>query len=61
MNAYERSRREPGVEALAGLLAAAGFRLTLAREPNYPDPVAAARDLEDLLGLVDAGRPRRPL
>lgn len=64
VNAYERGRREPGAEALAGLLAAAGFRLTLTPAPTYPDPAAAGRDLEDLLGLVDAidtSWPREPL
>lgn len=64
VNAYERGRREPGVEALARLLAAAGLRLAAVRPARYPDPQAAGRDLEDLLGLVDAievERPRRPL
>jgi transcriptional regulator with XRE-family HTH domain len=61
VNAYERGRREPGVEALARLLRSAGLRLEVAR---YPDAAEAGRDLEDLLGLVDAievERPRRPL
>lgn len=64
VNAYERGRREPGVEILDRLLEAAGLRLAAVRPPRYPDPRAAGRDLEDLLGLVDAievERPRRPL
>jgi len=64
VNAYERDRREPGVEALARLLEGAGLRLQVVRPPRYPDAQAAGRDLEDLLGLVDAievDRPRRPL
>lgn len=64
VNAYERGRREPGVEIFARLLEAAGLRLAAVRPPRYPDPGAAGRDLEDLLGLVDAievERPRRPL
>ena len=64
VNAYERGRREPGVDALATLLDAAGYRLALTEAIRYPDARVAARDLEDLLGLVDAihvRRPRRPL
>jgi uncharacterized protein len=54
VNAYERGRREPGVEALERLLAAAGSRLVIAPAIEYPDPERAARDLEDLLSLADA-------
>lgn len=64
VNAYERGRREPSVDALARLLDAAGLRLAAVRPPRYPDARAAGRDLEDLFGLVDAidvERPRRPL
>lgn len=64
VNAYECGRREPGVEALARLLDAVDLRLAVVRPVRYPDPEAAGRDLEDLLGLVDAievERPRRPL
>lgn len=64
VNAYERGRREPGADALARLLEGAGLRLAVVRPARYPDARAAGRDLEDLLGLVDAievDRPRRPL
>lgn len=54
VNAYERGRREPGVEALQRLLAAAGSRLMVMPAIEYPEPERAARDLEDLLGLADA-------
>lgn len=59
VNAYEKGRREPGFEALARLLRVTGHRLVLADAPPYPDEQAAARDLEDLLGLADAIRVAR--
>jgi transcriptional regulator with XRE-family HTH domain len=60
LNAYERGRREPGVDALERLLEAAGLRLVTAPALRVPDPQAAANALEDLLGLVDAIAPRGP-
>jgi transcriptional regulator with XRE-family HTH domain len=60
LNAYERGRREPGVDALERLLEAAGLRLVTAPALRVPDPQAAANTLEDLLGLVDAIGPRGP-
>ena len=64
VNAYERGRREPGVDALERLLDAVGCSLRIADAIRYPDEQAAARDLEELLGLADAipvHVPRRPL
>ena len=64
VNAYERGRREPGVDALVRLLEAARFQLVMAPTVELPDEDAAARDLEELLELADAipgARSRRPL
>lgn len=64
VNAYERRRREPGVDVLERLLRAAGYRLKIVEAITYPDEHAAARDLEELLGLADAiptAGERRPL
>ncbi len=64
VNAYERRRREPRADALVRLLHAAGYRLRITDVIEYPDEQAAARDLEDLLGLADAipgHGARRPL
>jgi transcriptional regulator with XRE-family HTH domain len=54
LNAYERGRREPGVDALARLLAAAGFTLHLAPAHGGVDGQRAARILSDVLDLAEA-------
>lgn len=60
LNAYERGKREPGAEALAAILQAAGFELRLApridRERN-------GRVLAQVLDLAERlpWRPRRTL
>jgi transcriptional regulator with XRE-family HTH domain len=56
LSAYERGRRQPGVDAMDRILAAAGYGLTL--RPR-PDPLKAGRRLRDLLGLVDRLPPTR--
>src|SRR3954454_13031801 len=58
VNAYERGHREPGVEALAKLLAAAGFELRLARRPVV-DSERAGRLLVQVLDLAEALPTRR--
>lgn len=62
VNAYERGRRQPGVDALVRLAAAAGLRVGLRPEPtpNPPDPARAGRILEQVLALADALPQRRP-
>lgn len=60
LNAYERGNRQPGADAFASILAAAGFELRLApridRERN-------ARTLAEVLDLAERlpWRPRRTL
>jgi len=57
VNAYERGRRQPGVDALARLAEAAGMQLRLARlaraEPSTVDPERAGRILEQVLELAE--------
>jgi len=61
VNAYERGRREPGVDALARLADAAGMRLRVVREQRYGvDPARAGRILEQVLELAEALPYRRP-
>ena len=61
VNAYERGRRQPGVDALARFAGAAGMRLRLARdEPLTVDPERAGRILEQVLELAEALPHRRP-
>ena len=63
LNAYERGRREPGVEALARIAAATGMRLSVEEDPTGLDPARAGRILAQVLDLADAlpHRPRRRL
>lgn len=60
LNAYERGHRQPGADALAAILAAAGFELRLA--PRVDD-AANATILSQVLDLAEAlpWRPRRRL
>src|SRR5438876_9184964 len=62
VNAYERGRRQPSVEALDRLASAAGMRLRVARAEPKIDPERAGRILEQVLELAEAlpyrARPR---
>jgi hypothetical protein len=58
VNAYERGHRQPGVEALANVLRAAGFELRLARA-GAVDPERAGRLLAQVLDLAEALPTRR--
>ncbi len=58
VNAYERGHRQPGVDALARIAAAAGLQLGV--EPAHAvDPVRAGRILEQVLDLAEALPQRR--
>ena len=52
LSAYERGRRDPSSRALAHVLSAAGYRLSVS--PAGPDPERAGRRLADVLRLADA-------
>jgi transcriptional regulator with XRE-family HTH domain len=54
VNAYERGNRQPGVDALARILAAAGLRLDLAPIASPVDPERAERLLTQVLDLAEA-------
>lgn len=54
LNAYERGRREPGADALARLLEAAGYRMALRPSVKVLDEERAARILADVLDLAEA-------
>jgi transcriptional regulator with XRE-family HTH domain len=60
LNAYEHRKRQPGADALAAILAAAGFRLRL---ESRVDPERNARVLAQVLDLAEKlpWRPRRTL
>jgi transcriptional regulator with XRE-family HTH domain len=61
VNAYERGRRQPGVDALARLAGAARLHLRLgAEQTSSIDPARAARILEQVLDLAEALPHRRP-
>lgn len=59
VNAYEHGARQPGVDALARIAAAAGMRLGFTPSVSAVDPVRAGRLLEQVLGLAEA-LPFRP-
>ena len=59
LNVYESGRREPGSEALARILAAAGFRLCLRPSVRDLDDRRAARILAQVLDLAEALPGRR--
>ncbi len=63
VNAYEHSRRQPGVDALARLAAAAGLELRIGASSAPVDPVRAGRILAQVLDLAEAlpGRRRATL
>jgi uncharacterized protein len=60
LNAYERERRQPGADALASILAAAGFDLRLAPVISHE---RNARILAEVIDLAEKlpYRPRRRL
>ena len=58
---YEQGTRDPSVETLNRILAAAGSVASVRlRTEARPDPAVAARRLEQVLGLADALPHRRP-
>jgi transcriptional regulator with XRE-family HTH domain len=54
VNAYERGNRQPGVDALARLAAAANMKLEIAPLANPVDPERAGRLLAQVLDLAEA-------
>ena len=62
VSAYEHGHRQPGVDALGRLAAAAGFELKIARAVPV-DPVRAGRILSQVLDLSESlpARRRGPL
>jgi transcriptional regulator with XRE-family HTH domain len=60
INAYERGRRQPCVDALARIAEAAGMRLRVEPAPRTVDPIRAGRILEQVLDLAEALPYRRP-
>jgi transcriptional regulator with XRE-family HTH domain len=59
LSVYESGRREPGSEALARILGAAGFRLSLQPSVRQLDDERAGRILEQVLELAEALPGRR--
>lgn len=56
LSAYERGRRQPGVEIAGRLVEALGYRVQLVVSPS---PLVRAQRLEDALALAEA-LPYRP-
>jgi len=56
LSAYERGRRQPGVDAAARIIAALGFRVEFVATPT---PAVRAQRLEEVLSLASA-LPYRP-
>ncbi len=56
LSAYERGRRQPGVEVAARIIEALGFKVRFVRAL---DPLVQGRRLEDVLRLAEA-LPYRP-
>lgn len=59
VSAYEHGRRQPGVDALARLAAAAGLELRIGPSCAAVDPVRAGRILGQVLDLAEALPGRR--
>jgi transcriptional regulator with XRE-family HTH domain len=59
VNAYEHDKRDPGVDTLARLAAAAGFELQLRPAVRHMDPERAGRLLTQVLDLAEALPHRR--
>lgn len=51
LNAYERGRRVPGIDAASRIIDALGYR---AEFVALPDPARCARDLQAVLELAEA-------
>jgi transcriptional regulator with XRE-family HTH domain len=51
LSAYERGRRQPGVEVASRIVDTLGFRIQFVRRP---DPTVQARRLADVLLLAEA-------
>ncbi len=54
LNAYERGRRQPGVDALVRIAAAAGLELRLGSPAEEPRLARSGRILEQVLDLAEA-------
>lgn len=54
INAYERGNRQPGVDALARIAAAANLKLEVAPIANPVDPERAGRLLAQVLDLAES-------
>jgi transcriptional regulator with XRE-family HTH domain len=59
LNAYERGARQPGVDAVARIAAAAGMELRVAPARGAVDPQRAGRLLAQVLDLAEALPSRR--
>ena len=59
VSAYEHGHRQPGVDALARLAAAAGLELQIGRPAGPIDTARAGRILEQVLDLAEALPSRR--
>lgn len=59
VNAYEHDKRDPGVDTLARLAAAAGFELQLRPAVRHMDAERAGRLLSQVLDLAEALPHRR--
>ena len=59
VSAYEHGRRQPGVDALARLAAAAGLELQIGPPIGPVDPTRAGRILGQVLDLAEALPSRR--
>ena len=59
VNAYDHDKRDPGVDTLARLAAAAGFELQLRPAVHRVDPERAGRLLGQVLDLAEALPHRR--
>jgi transcriptional regulator with XRE-family HTH domain len=59
LSAYEHGRRQPGVDALARLAAAAGLELRIGPSSAAVDPIRAGRILAQVLDLAEALPGRR--
>src|ERR1700679_1666766 len=59
VNAYEHGRRQPGVDALARIAAAAGLELRIGPSSAPVEPLRAGRILAQVLDLAEALPGRR--
>ena len=59
LNAYERGRREPGVDALVRVLHASGYGLRLAPREQEVEDLYLGTVLSDAIGLAESLPTRR--